>query len=88
MATGDVILFNAFAEKIGDKVSQGFINSNDRLIVDSIGGLCIQAGVSRIATWNEGGKPITPLRGTIGFNTNNNSLQIYDGENWHEIILS
>lgn len=54
----------------------------------SIGsGLSTMLGLSRVATWNTLGRPKTPKRGTIGFNTELKKLEIWNGSAWFSVSL-
>ena len=58
------------------------------ITLDSITGKCSYMGYSRINIWNTLGKPISPIRGTIGLNTDTSSLEIYDGSTWIVLLMS
>jgi hypothetical protein len=58
---------------------------NNQLILDSINGLCMTIGNTRISVWNNSGRPSSPRQGTIGFNTTSNKIEVYNGSGWVEI---
>ena len=84
---GKITIKNVDTDLLDGKIAivLGVLEKNDALIIDSIGGLCSQAGLSRIATWDTGGRPSNPLRGTIGFNTSTNQIDVYDGSSWKSV---
>lgn len=53
------------------------------VLLDLGQGLSMMVGLPKIASWQEKDRPKNPTRGTFGFNTNSNSLEYFDGENWY-----
>lgn len=47
-------------------------------------GLAMMVGLPTIGTWKSVKRPKNAKPGTLGFNTQTNSLEYWDGENWLE----
>ncbi|MDO8503821.1 MAG: hypothetical protein Q7S60_03960 [bacterium] len=55
----------------------------------SIGsGLSAMVGFPGIATWDTSSRPAKPKVGTVGFNTQTNQLEIWNGSSWHGVPLT
>lgn len=55
---------------------------NQTLYVHVGEGLSLRIGLPVIATWNNLTRPKKPSRGTIGFNSQTNNLELWDGSYW------
>ena len=51
-------------------------------MVDIGQGFSIMIGLPRIASWDTKGRPKKAKEGTIGFNTQTNNLEYWNGTNW------
>lgn len=58
------------------------------LLVEIGQGMSLMIGLPTITSWNTNGRPKKAKRGTIGFNSETNSLEYWDGANWFEAQLS
>ena len=57
--------------------------AQNRSIMMDIGeGLSLIVGLPTIAAWNSNNRPKFPRRGTLGFNSETNSLEYWDGTSW------
>jgi len=61
--------------------------SSKPLLVEIGQGLSIMLGLPSIPSWNIRNRPKNPKQGTFGFNTETNSLEFWDGENWFTASL-
>ncbi len=52
------------------------------LLIEIGQGLSLMVGLPTISTWESKKRPKNAKKGTIGFNTQTNSLEYYDGEAW------
>ena len=55
---------------------------NQPVLIDIGQGLSISVGLPTIAYWKTINRPKKARPGTLGFNTDTNSLEYNDGENW------
>lgn len=60
------------------------MSNNSQLLVDIGQGLSLAIGLPTLATWNTKNRPHNAKRGTFGFNTETNCLELYDGEEWYQ----
>lgn len=58
------------------------------ILLDIGQGLSLMLGLPTIPIWNEERKPVTPKRGTLGFNTSSQKLEYWDGSSWYEASMS
>lgn len=58
------------------------MQKNSSIFIDIGQGLSLMAGLPRIASWDNSGRPKTAKAGTFGYNTETNRLEYYDGESW------
>jgi len=58
------------------------------LFIDIGQGLSLPVGQPTISCWNTGGRPKKPVKGTIGFNTQTNSLEFWNGTSWYTAPLT
>ena len=49
--------------------------------------LSMRLRLSRISTWNTLGRP-TGSKGAVGFNTDLDQIEVYDGSAWYKITLT
>jgi hypothetical protein len=49
--------------------------------------LSIRLMRSRVSTWNTAGRP-TGKTGEIGYNTEEDQLEVYDGAGWKKVALT
>lgn len=55
---------------------------NPPIMIDIGQGLSIMMGLPTISTWVSRERPKKPKAGTLGFNTQTNNLEYYDGSTW------
>jgi len=52
------------------------------IFVDIGQGFSVMVGLPTITSWNTAGRPKEAKKGTLGFNSQTNSLEYYDGSAW------
>lgn len=57
---------------------------NKQLLIDIGDNLYLPIGLPTISSWNNKRKPKKPAMGTLGYNTQTNSLEYFDGSYWYE----
>ncbi|OGG27507.1 hypothetical protein A3A64_01740 [Candidatus Gottesmanbacteria bacterium RIFCSPLOWO2_01_FULL_48_11] len=57
------------------------------VLIDIGQGLSLMAGLPTIATWDTSKRPKKTKQGTLGFNTQTNTLEYFDGESWFAASL-
>lgn len=62
--------------------------NNQSLLLDIGQGLSLMVGLPAISTWKSTKRPKKAKRGTLGFNSQTNKLEYYDGDNWYEAAMS
>lgn len=55
---------------------------NSPLFIDIGPGLSMMLGFPRVASWDTKSRPKKPTKGTLGFNTDTNHLEYWDGSSW------
>jgi hypothetical protein len=55
---------------------------NNPFMYEVGGGLSIMLGLPTIPSWKMRDRPKKPKTGSIGFNTQTNNLEYWDGKNW------
>jgi len=55
---------------------------NTRLVVDVGQGISIMLGLLKIASWKTAERPKKVKKGTLGFNSQTNNLEYWDGTSW------
>ncbi len=63
------------------------LSKNSSTYIEIGGGLSVMVGLPRIATWNTNGRPKKPEVGTLGFNTEIQSLEMWDGIAWYVVAM-
>jgi len=58
------------------------MESKSTVLMDIGQGLSLMLGLPRISSWETDARPKKPKRGTIGFNSQTNSLEYYNGSFW------
>lgn len=66
----------------------GAYQGNKNIHIDSVGGMVLQLGTTRIPFWNTSRRPSAPTDGTIGFNSETVALEVYDGSTWKTVTLT
>ena len=61
---------------------------NSPLFIEIGQGLSLMLGLPTIASWTNIKRPKKAKRGTLGFNTDTNSLEYWDGQSWFAAPLS
>ena len=61
---------------------------NYTLLIDLGQGLTLMPGTPTIAAWDSSSRPKTAKRGTLGFNTQTNHLEYFDGTDWLEASMT
>jgi hypothetical protein len=56
--------------------------TNTSLLINVGQGLSLMLGLPRINSWETKERPKKAIRGTFGFNSQTNSLEYYDGNDW------
>ena len=51
-------------------------------------GLSVRLHMPIISDWTSSGRPKKPKKGTIGFNSETNSLEFWNGSSWLTAILT
>lgn len=60
---------------------------NSPLLINIGQGMSIMAGLPTMTSWDDQQRPKNPKPGTIGFNTNTNSLEYWNGTDWLSVQL-
>ena len=55
---------------------------NHPLFVDAGQGISLMIGLPTINSWNSDSRPRKPKTGTLGFNSQTNSLEYWNGSYW------
>jgi hypothetical protein len=55
---------------------------NQSFVVNIGQGLSLRLGTPTISLWKTNDRPKKPRAGTLGFNTQTNSLEYWDGSRW------
>ena len=58
------------------------------LFIDIGPGLSMMVGSPKIFTWDAKGRPKQPKKGMLGFNTDTNALEYWDGTSWWSAKMS
>ena len=58
------------------------MSKNSPIFLDVGQGLSVLVGMPTIAYWTTSGRPKKPQKGTLGFNSNTNSLEFWNGDVW------
>jgi len=58
------------------------INSNTNLYMNIGNGLALMLGLPTLNSWETEKRPADAKRGTLGFNTQTESLEFYNGSYW------
>jgi len=61
---------------------------NQTLLMDVGQGLSLMMGLPTIGAWNTSGRPKKPKMGTIGFNSETNNLEYWNGSYWLAAAMS
>ena len=61
---------------------------NSPLFINIGQGMSLMLGLPAIATWDTDTRPKNAKKGTIGFNTQTNSLEYWDGSFWYSAAMS
>ena len=64
------------------------MSKNSPLLIEIGQGLSIMVGLPTIASWDTASRPKYAKPGTLGFNTQTNSLEYWDGTDWLTAPLS
>jgi len=56
--------------------------SNQKLLIEIGQGLSLVIGDARLVAWTTNQRPKNPKTGTIGLNSQTDSLEIWNGESW------
>jgi hypothetical protein len=60
---------------------------NSQLLVDIGQGLALAMGLPTIASWKTSTRPKNAKRGTFGFNSETNSLEYWNGQDWYRVQM-
>ena len=60
----------------------------NQLLVDIGQGLSMVVGLPTISSWDTADRPKKAKPGTIGFNSETNNLEYWDGTNWFTASMS
>lgn len=58
------------------------------LILDSLNGLCLQIGAPTLPIWDTAGRPSSSRAGTIGFNSQTSTLEVWTGSVWKSVLMT
>lgn len=58
------------------------MGDNQQLFINVGKSFSLMLGLPRVATWDTNGRPKNARRGTLGFNTETNSLEYFNGSHW------
>lgn len=61
---------------------------NHPIMLEIGSGLSLMLGLPTIVSWDSKGRPTNAKRGTIGFNTQTNNLEYWNGEAWLAASMS
>ncbi len=61
--------------------------SNKNIHIDSVGGMVLQLGTGRVPSWNTAGRPAAPDLCTIGYNSQTDDLELWNGTAWKTVAL-
>lgn len=70
------------AAALSTPVGQPELSKNASTYLEIGSGLSVLIGLPRIPTWNTAGRPKNPKAGTIGFNSQTQSLEFWEGNFW------
>lgn len=62
--------------------------SSSPLLINLGPGLSMAFGLPTLASWENASRPKKPKNGTIGFNSETNSLEYWDGSDWYIAAMS
>ena len=63
--------------------------ANKKSLLVNLGqGLSIMLGFPSVATWKTSTRPKKAKKGTLGFNTQTNNLEYWDGSSWWSVRMS
>jgi hypothetical protein len=62
--------------------------ASSALFMEMGDGLSMMLGLPAIESWETKNRPKKPRKGTIGFNSETNSLEYWDGTSWFEAGMS
>lgn len=81
-------VFTLTGNAVGLSIGGGAYQANKNLHIDSVGGMVLQIGTTRIPFWNTSRRPSSPKDGTIGFNSETSAIEVYDGSTWRTVALT
>jgi hypothetical protein len=64
------------------------ITNNAPLYLELTKELSMMIGRQKVAYWNTLGRPSSPVRGAMGYNTDLDQIEIYNGSGWKKIALT
>lgn len=64
------------------------MTKNSPLFIDIGQGMSVPVGQLTVSCWSNLNRPNNPTKGTFGFNTDTNSLEIWNGIEWFATPLT
>lgn len=60
------------------------MNKSQTIFLDIGNGLSVLVGQPTISRWKTSERPKKARKGSIGFNTETNTIEYWDGKNWYQ----